>query len=278
MDIVIYHGNCPDGFCAAFVAKKAFPNAQFIPAVHGAKLPLEACRDKDVLVVDFSWKRWQVEDLKAVTKSLVILDHHASAEKELAGLPYAQFDMNRSGAAMCWDYLFPVLSIGGIYRPWYVNYVQDRDLWRWAMPASREVSAYIMATPMTFEAWAHFDKMGVEDALAGGVAIVQHINHYIEKVTEQAQWGWFGGHKVAVVNAAYPNISDVCNKLCEQGAHIGMGWFQRYDALVQFSLRSIGDLDVSEIAKAYGGGGHKNAAGFQLPLHEALAVLEQILS
>lgn len=32
------------------------------------------------------------------------------------------------------------------------------------------------------------------------------------------------------------------------------------------SLRSNGDYDVSAIAKAFGGGGHKNAAGFEVPI------------
>lgn len=45
---------------------------------------------------------------------------------------------------------------------------------------------------------------------------------------------------------------------------VALGWWQRFDGKFQFSLRSRGDIDVSEIAKKFGGGGHKNAAGFQL--------------
>ena len=34
------------------------------------------------------------------------------------------------------------------------------------------------------------------------------------------------------------------------------------DGRFQYSLRSRGDFDVSELAKKHGGGGHKGAAGF----------------
>jgi nanoRNase/pAp phosphatase (c-di-AMP/oligoRNAs hydrolase) len=47
--------------------------------------------------------------------------------------------------------------------------------------------------------------------------------------------------------------------------------------MIQFSLRSRGELDVSAIAKKLGGGGHKNAAGFQLPLIRGRNVLDGIL-
>lgn len=41
-------------------------------------------------------------------------------------------------------------------------------------------------------------------------------------------------------------------------------WFRRADGQIQYSLRSEDSrLDVSEVAKSLGGGGHRNAAGFQ---------------
>jgi uncharacterized protein len=286
IDLIVYHGDCPDGWCAAYLAHKRWPSAQLFGATHGGELP--NVKGKDVLVVDFSWKREVTLQLLAEAKSMVILDHHATAEKELAGIGCAQFDMTRSGAAMMWDYLYggvpdmtPELPFGergrAIPRPWYVNYVQDRDLWTWKLPNSRAISAAIMATPMTTEEWDKLTMMDVITAGRMGDGIVKHINHYVKKVADQAQFGTYLHSSVSVVNAAYPNISDVCNELCERGADIGLGWFQRGDGLVQFSLRSIGDLDVSLIAKSKGGGGHKNAAGFQLPLNDALAFIGSIL-
>ena len=273
MDLIIYHRDCPDGFCAAFVAKKKYPNAELFGCTYGEEPPFNKLVGKslDVLVVDFSWKREETCAIAELTHSIKILDHHKTAEKELAGLDFVTFDMKRSGATLTWDTLFP-----GQPRPWYVNYCEDRDLWNWKLPESKEVSGYVMALPHTIAAWSTLDSFSAQEAAASGRAIRLHIDHYIEKVVAQKQFGKLAGHTVAIVNAAYPNISDVGNVLCGD-AEIGAGWFERGDGMIQFSLRSVGDLDVSAIAKKFGGGGHKNASGFQLPLAEGRNVLDGIL-
>jgi hypothetical protein len=283
VDLIIYHRDCPDGFCAAFVAKKKFPHAELLGAAYGEPLPDVAGRV--VLVVDFSWKRAECEMLYLEAggfgrdpdgflpphDAFHILDHHQTAEAELAGLDFATFDLNRSGATLTCDTLFP-----GEPRPWYVDYVEDRDLWRWALPDSREVSGFTMALPHTVAAWNLLDTLSFEQAVEAGKGIRLHIDHYVEKVSAQFQLGRIGARTVAIVNAAYPNISDVGNELCKH-ADIGAGWFERGDGLVQFSLRSVGELDVSAIARSYGGGGHRNAAGFQLERRAGMKVLDDIL-
>ena len=47
------------------------------------------------------------------------------------------------------------------------------------------------------------------------------------------------------------------------------------DGTVRVSLRSLGDVDVREIAAAHGGGGHRFAAGFE-STHDIAAVVENI--
>lgn len=62
-------------------------------------------------------------------------------------------------------------------------------------------------------------------------------------------------------------ISEVGNKLC-QGHPYSMVYFDK-DNMHHVSLRSDEHgLDVSEIAKTYGGGGHKHAAGFITSLRD----------
>ena len=275
LDVIIYHRDCPDGFCAAFIAQMKYPTAALVGTTYGWPVPYDAVREKDVLVVDFSWKRDECVALQGISKFFHILDHHITAQAELGGLPFATFDMNRSAAALTFDELF--FYEDPLVRPWYVDYVQDRDLWRWELPRSKEVSGFIMALPHTVEAWSCLDKMTWEQAADKGDAIRLHIEHYVEKVSAQAQWGFVNGKTVAVANAPYTNISDVCNRLCET-AEIGLGWFERGDGMMQFSLRSVGDLDVSEIAKKLGGGGHKNASGFQVSLAEGRKILDGILN
>jgi nanoRNase/pAp phosphatase (c-di-AMP/oligoRNAs hydrolase) len=54
-------------------------------------------------------------------------------------------------------------------------------------------------------------------------------------------------------------------------------WFERKDGMTQFSLRSIDEIDVSEIAKQYLGGGHTHAAGFRLSVQEGRKLIDSIL-
>lgn len=282
-DTIIYHKDCPDGFCAAYIAQKKYPSAVIIPVAHGENLNtvmvLTQIKGRHVLVVDFSWRRETTEHLHKIAASMTILDHHKSAEAELAGLDYCTFDVSRSGAQLAWDYCFPDTP-----RPWFVEYVADRDLWTWKLPNSKSVSAYIMTVPYTKAAWDSLAHMHVAEVLERGLGAEAHVAHYVEKVTAQAYPGmwpvivddlWNYQLKLSIVNAAYPNISDVCHELCVRGAEVGVGWFRRADGLIQFSLRSIGDLDVSLLAKMHGGGGHRNAAGFQLPIDQALKVITE---
>jgi oligoribonuclease NrnB/cAMP/cGMP phosphodiesterase (DHH superfamily) len=269
-DTIIYHGSCPDGWCSAYLARQACPGAELVPFTHGTRIDPEQYRDREVLMVDISWDRPNMDKLQAVAKSLLVLDHHKTAQAALDGFPGAVFDMTRSGAGLTWD----TLRIGP--RPWFVWYVEDRDLWRWAFPDSKAVSAYIMAIPQKTEAWDELYQMTPFDAAQKGKAILLHIDHYVDSVVRERQMGMFQGLTTAVINAPYINISDACHQLCSY-AQIGMGWFERSDGQIQFSLRSEGDLDVSAIAKAYGGGGHKNASGFQLLIPAGRALLDRIL-
>lgn len=275
-NVILYHGGCPDGFCGAFLASKRFPEADLYPMSHGAEPPYDLIRNKRVLVIDFSWHRSIVVSLHSNARSFIVVDHHVTAEKALTGLDYAVFDMSKSGATLMWDILHP-----GEPRPAYVNYVEDRDLGRIfkgtsTLPHSREFNDYIMALPLTVEAWEELDRTRFDDIVAGGMAIRRQIDFYVRSTVEQRQLGRIGSALTAVVNAPYQNSSDVGDALCEF-ADVGLIWFERGDGLMQFGLRSRGDLDVSDIAKGFGGGGHKNASGFQLAVRKGRQVLDTIL-
>ena len=73
----------------------------------------------------------------------------AAATTVNTGTHFARFDMGRSGAVLAWDYFFGGPSTGRP-RPWIVEYVQDRDLWAWKLPRSKEVSAYLRSLEANF--------------------------------------------------------------------------------------------------------------------------------
>jgi oligoribonuclease NrnB/cAMP/cGMP phosphodiesterase (DHH superfamily) len=290
MDLIVTHAKCPDGWAAAFIAKKRYPEAEILALDHGEPVPFDTVRGKDVLVTDFSWPvREDNIKLHSIAKSFHIYDHHKSALERIGDLPFVTFDMKRSGASLTWDYLFGEDSgyrtsqrlIGWLPRPWYVDFVEDRDLWNWALPFSKEINAYIMTLPFTIGAWEHLDDINPSEAVQRGAAVVSHINRYVQEATDEAQRGFIeiADHKfltTEVVNCPYMNCSEVGNVLAQR-ADVGLTWFERADGMIAFSLRSVGDIDVSEIAKKYLGGGHQHAAGFRLPIGEGRELLDTIL-
>lgn len=258
--IVIYHKGCPDGFGAAWCAWQTLGDtATYLPAAYGSDPP--DVEGKDVYILDFSYKRPVMEELIGKARSLRCLDHHKTAEADLAGLDGCEFDMERSGAAMTWDYF-----VAGMERPWLINYVQDRDLWHWKLPDSEAVSAALMAEPHDFEAWNRLSARQLPSVVADGLAILRHIAHYSERVRENVEIDEQGDYVCAVVNIPYPNCSDVLYDVLEAHpeADIAINYFKRADGFWQHGMRSRKDgPDVSEIAAKFGGGGHRNAAGYQ---------------
>jgi uncharacterized protein len=289
MDLILAHGRCPDGFCAAYIASKRYPEAQIRFLDHGAPFDFTQIDGKDVLMLDFSLRTREDNDrIAARAKSFQIYDHHKTAEAVLKDAPYAIFDMTRSGAGLAWDYLFGEDSDekrGPRFhdthyppaRPWIVDYTEDRDLWNWKLPWSREVCAYLGTLEFTEEAWSSLYDMEAKDAAYKGEGALAHINHYVREAVKQTQAGTLHGYKTAVLNVPYLNCSEVGHELAKTH-DVSLTWFERGAGVIQFSLRSIGDVDVSVIAKSFGGGGHVHAAGFQLSVEEGRRVVDGILN
>lgn len=261
--IVIYHANCNDGFTAAWCAHKVYgDSATYVPAYYGTEPPDVA--GQDVLIVDFSYPRTMLEKMAGVAKSIRVIDHHKTAQADLAGLPYALFDMDRSGAGLAWDEL-----VGG-ERPLLIDYVEDRDLWRFKLPHAKELSALLMLEKQSFERWDHLAHAfgsrhsGPTDALLeAGQTAVMAIAAYVDHVRKNARWVNFDGYIVPWVNAPQMHVSDLLDALARDVTPFAVAWWQRADGVFQYSLRSRGEFDVSAVAKERGGGGHKSAAGFQ---------------
>jgi oligoribonuclease NrnB/cAMP/cGMP phosphodiesterase (DHH superfamily) len=274
--LVLYHANCMDGFCSAWVAHRKFGGgADYLPVQYGQEPPDVSGRA--VYVIDFSYKRPVMRQILSLAHKVVVLDHHKTAETELAGivdefvqrpdlianppgseLPVIHFDMGKSGGRLAWEYFFP-----GESAPWLVDYTEDRDLWRWKLPVSQEINAALASLPRDFVAWDLLHAADRRDLLAvEGAAILRYQRQIVDSICQAARETEIDGHKVKAVNTSVL-FSEVAGKLAE-GNPFGAAWFVRSDGKKQWSLRSRdGGVDVSEVAKRRGGGGHRNAAGFE---------------
>lgn len=293
-DICIYHGGCDDGFGAAWAIWKRWPTCQFVPGFYGKPLP--DVTGKDVLFVDFSAKRPEIDRMANSARSVIIIDHHKTAEADLepfrfdysdrwdglTGMPedisgclgklaelnrppvVALFDMQCSGAVMAWEFAH------GIKRndppPTMLALVQDRDLWRFAYgDRTRQFSAALRTYPMDFDVWNGIAR-DPDALIAEGAIVLRAHQTNVRKLVAEAYIGEVGGFSVPIVNAPYHYASDVAHALLQDypDAPFTACWFRRSDGKNQWSLRSEDDRrDVSEVAKANGGGGHRNAAGFE---------------
>lgn len=285
--LIIYHGGCRDGFCAAWIARRYFSSCgiecDFFPANYGQPAP--DCKHRDVIIVDFSYPIEAMKKIIDEAMMVTVLDHHKTAKEVLEPLTKdppsnvtITFDMERSGAQLAQNHFFPS------QKNWIADYVEDRDLWRFRLPDSKAINAYLSTIPQTFKAWDKAERAGTFDAIMLGKAVLAKTEAYVAEVRKNAIKTLFEGYVVPIVNAPQVDISELVGALAlgsvgedgePDGKHtppFAMGWFQRSDGWFQYSLRSRGDFDVAALAKKYGGGGHKNAAGFQTAkmIHEFL--------
>lgn len=273
--LCIYHGNCADGFGAAWVVRKALGDeVEFYPGVYQQEPPEVAGRN--VILVDFSYKRAVIEKMLETANSITIIDHHKTAIEDLAALNYNVthsfgiyrpfFDISHSGAMLAWLHFFPNQE-----PPALIRHIEDRDLWKFQIDGTREVQAAVFSFPYDFEVWDRLMAMDAQELRKDGAAIERkHFKDIREFIGTAAGRMVIAGHNVPALNAPYFWSSDAGHILAE-GEPFAACYWDTPDGQV-FSLRSSnsGGMDVSEIAKQFGGGGHKNAAGFKLPLESAL--------
>jgi oligoribonuclease NrnB/cAMP/cGMP phosphodiesterase (DHH superfamily) len=281
--LIIHHAGCSDGICGALVIWLGLGRrGELLPAQYGDDPPAEdVVRDREVWIVDFSYPRDTLVHLHELAAALVVLDHHKTAAANCEGLDFCEFDMERSGARMALDRVYAQLKAEGVPLPGpaldlLVDYVQDRDLWRWELPWSREVNAWLASWPRTLESWrkvlSMFTYHGVVDELVvkEGAAILRREQQLVEIICGRAKssrWTAVQGTRsisgsCLIVNASVLQ-SEVGDELASvDGVDFAAVWYQRADGRRQYSLRSRGDFDVSALAQMYGGGGHRRAAGF----------------
>ena len=264
MIYILYHAHCTDGFRAAFAAWKKFgDNAEYIPVSYGKPLP-NLDKAKMVYILDFSYDEETLRNLYKKTE-VVVLDHHKTAEKDLKDLSFAHFDMNKSGAMLAWEHFHPEKEI-----PMMIHYIQDRDLWKFKYLATKEFHLGLSSIPQVFEVW---DKADEHHLTQVGEAILSYQTTLVERIISstivedcEVFFGKYLGriYKIAEVNSGVLE-SEVGNDLLKKfpDADFAVVYYRTKDNKTKVSLRSEdGRADVSEIAKLFGGGGHRNASGF----------------
>ena len=258
---ILYHAHCTDGFGAAWAVWHLYgDDASYRPVEHGVPPP-EIPRDHEVLLLDFCYSRDVIVAMRERFRDSFIIDHHRTAEKELEGLDYALFDNEKSAAVLTWEHFHE-----GEPVPRLLEYVMDRDLWLWRLPDSRAVFAALSSFPMDFEVWNRLD---VAELAREGVPILRYQGELVDLLCQQVRFEELAGYRVPVVNATNlgSEVGEALLKRHPEAPFVAM-YFDRGDEKRQWSLRSREDFDVSEVAKLFQNGGHRQAAGFESELPE----------
>lgn len=266
--VVLYHNNCRDGFGAAWAAWKKFgKRASYLGVAYHLPAP-NGLVDRELYLLDFCYRESAMQRLLRRNRRVVVLDHHLSRQAVIQALPEHRFRLTSSGAVLAWEYFHPKKRV-----PWLLRYVEDMDLWRFALPATREILLAVGLREKTFTNWnriaADLERSsGRTRYRATGQILSAFQNNLIERLVSSATPARLAGHRALAVNSSLFR-SEVGNRLAQQGAAVGIVWYE--DGKTRFiSLRSSGRVDVSRLAEKFGGGGHQRSAGFNMSVHKPL--------
>jgi len=276
--ICFYHAGCPDGFGAVWSVHGAWGDSgHFVARGHEDRVRPGECEDALVSFVDISPARDELEALAQIAEQVVVLDHHVTDRDQLANDAsfvndleadghVLHFDLEHSGAVLAWNYFRPDEAL-----PELLRYVEDQDLWNWALPDSDAVNAAIASYPREFEVWDRLAGEPVEKLIEEGKPILRANRIEVERRLESAKPLALGTRRVEAINAS-TNRAQIGHQLAKR-AQFGEPWGLVYrveGAEVFATIYSIGDLDVSKVALGYGRGAHKNASGFRVSLERWL--------
>lgn len=278
--LVLYHGNCTDGFGAAYAAWKKFGSeADYIPQHRDITPEISLFKNKEVYVVDYSFSKEDMESFQSVATRFVVIDHHITAQKDVESLHEHVFDLNHSGAYLAWTYFHPETEI-----PRLIEYISDADIWAHTLPHWEYIESYLYKEDDNKFTFPYFEALhneleseeGFQNAIRIGKILNASHKARVMLYADQAEKVIFEGYEIYAINAPREVRSEVGSVLAEKTGTFSF-IFTYEKGLWKCSLRSVKDFDVSVIAEKYGGGGHKNAAAFIVPTQFPLSFVKSLL-
>jgi hypothetical protein len=276
-DLVIYHGKCPDGIASAWCFWDLLDkdDSKFHPGKFNEVPP--DVTNKNVVFVDFSYQFDDMLKLISAAKSVRVLDHHKTANR-LLNINNLRFsiilDMSRSGAQITWDELNP-----GKARPWFIDDIGDRDLWKWQIEDSKNTTRAMFGLDY-YTSIEKFDAIRYSNrdvfVQLGNILNTDDERQY-KSITDGAidciatspkdpGLSW----RVRAVSCSHAHASEVGNRLVKDKL-CDFAVMYRYDILRDewwISCRALPEssIDLTTILKHFDekSGGHAKAAGMTI--------------
>ncbi len=265
--IVFYHGGCPDGFGGAYAAwKKLGTSAEYISLSRNEEPPVETARGNKVYFIDFVYTKDVMDRFLEAATSLTVLDHHEGVQDVIESMPDHVYSTDHSGATLAWNYFHPGEAI-----PELLQYIEDDDLFRFSLPDTRPMLAYLGVNPTTFEFWDEVASMLADPSTRETLIMkARTYGEYFELLAdlavEKSVLVEFEGYTCAFATAHpyKPMKSLVGNKLAKKYPPIALV-VAAHPYGYGVSIRGDGSVNVAAIAEKFGGNGHTSSAGFLIP-------------
>lgn len=288
--VVLYHKNCLDGLAAAWVVWCAHEGKVDLAAVQydndfaerfGPNW--EDLAGKNVICVDFAFNIQETKSLMGIAK-LLVLDHHASAWKDLESIAWNDFtkgfeqwhsrpddytnsvvvvDSGYSGAMLAWMWFNP-----GIEPPQGIKFAEDYDLWKFRYPETKNWVAAAFSYEMTVENFNKVIATPVDEMVVEGRAIQRHIEKTVKGLSRSQRRFQLDEYDVPIVNANSLFRNEL-GAILSANEPFSLTYSDSRNGR-QYSLRSKKGtgVDVSVLAKRFGGGGHANSAAFSISMDD----------
>lgn len=270
VDLVLYHGRCPDGSCSRWAAESMLGDrSEYLPAYHGTDFGDVSGRN--VAILDFAVKRSILERVISTAKSVIVLDHHVSSNTEIGDIDCVEIGQHgpSSGASMAWDFFHP-----GIPRPHIVEQVRMCDTFSWPDQLTRQRAEQFMTwfNEQDYSLGLYEDFAGetptalFDSRVLTGKALTTHDHVAIKRMASGARDIFIQGFPAKIVNCTHMR-SQVATFLYESTNAI-VGVTYTYDDAkdsCSFSFRAdpLSIIDLTKTVKQFpGGGGHATACGF----------------
>jgi len=285
INTVFFHAPCQDGLACAWVASKYAKennlNYEFVGISNNSKGFETDITNKNIIFFDYAPSDEQIQLLNQKAQQFFIVDHHKTNEDRLRVLHTNNviFKMDKSGVGLAWEYFYLKESP----MPLFLEMIQDRDLWTWKIHNSRPFCDgffnYTCLTNTLEESFQLFnsvyrDPAKFDEILSIGTILEKRKQKKIESIVKKVSTKTYiyKGNKVCIVNCEHELASDLGNTILKTYDYdFTVCW--KYDHLEEeywLSLRADGKVDVSEICKEFGGGGHKNASGCSTKIHPSV--------
>jgi oligoribonuclease NrnB/cAMP/cGMP phosphodiesterase (DHH superfamily) len=269
IDTVLYHNNCQDGFGSAWIVWRYLKtDATYLGVAPDRLPPLSQFKNKYVIILDVSIPVEYLEDIKKVAKNVLLVDHHNTYTDDLINHKNAIFDLEHSAIYITWRVFFPDEKI-----PQFLRYIEDNDLGKYEI---KKTEAFVSAigTKLPFhniDFFKSWDKLlnnaFVDSLIQDGIKYQEYKNYLLKRNMHIAEPMNIANYKVLVANFGTVGLaSDLGNKISEQHPDYDFVILWSYNTShkeYSIMLRTRNnDVDLSGIAKIFGGGGHPRAARF----------------